>query len=168
MSAVLKELSPRIRPMRESDLRAVANIEREAYEFPWTHGIFSDCLRVGYSCWVLELERDVVGYGILSVGAGEAHILNICLERRSRRRGWGRHLLDRLVQLAQWHHAEQLFLEVRPSNVRAIDLYRRNGFRTVGRRPNYYPHPAGREDAVVMSLRLNDTSPTGPARLADG
>ena len=155
MSAVLKELVPRVRPMREADLDTVAKIESRAYEFPWTHGIFSDCLRVGYSCWVLDLEGDVVGYGVLSAGAGEAHILNICVDEDVRGRGWGRQLLDRLVQLARWHHAEQLFLEVRPSNQRAIELYDRNGFRTVGRRPNYYPHSHGREDAVVMSLRLS-------------
>ncbi len=155
MSAVLKELFPRIRPMREADVTAVAEIEKRSYEFPWSKGIFSDCLRVGYSCWVLDLECEVVGYGVLSAGAGEAHILNICVGRDARGRGWGKHLLDRLVQLARYHRAEQLFLEVRPSNERAIDLYDRNGFRTVGRRPNYYPHAKGREDAVVMSLRLD-------------
>ena len=154
MSAVLKSPQPRIRPMREDDLDDVHRIERRNYEFPWTRTIFGDCLRVGYSCWVMELDESLIGYGVLSAGAGEAHILNVCLDRDWQGQGLGRRLLARLVDLARWHKAITLFLEVRPTNTRAIKLYESYGFKRVGRRPNYYPAEGGREDALGLSFKL--------------
>ena len=69
----------RIRPMTEADVSEVFTIERASYQFPWSEGIFRDCLRVGYVCRVLTLESQVIGYGVMSVGAGEAHVLNLCV-----------------------------------------------------------------------------------------
>lgn len=155
MSAVLKASVPSIRPMTERDIEAVLAIENVAYPYPWSHGIFRDCLRVGYSCWILESDADVFGYGILSCGAGEAHILNICIAPGEQQKGYGLRLLNRLIDLARWHHARSVFLEVRPSNQRAIEIYQQRGFDMVGRRPNYYPAEVGREDAIIMTMRLS-------------
>ena len=157
MSAVLKPGPVQIRPMRELDLDDVVAIEADAYPFPWSRGIFSDCLRVGYSCWVMGLDDEVIGYGILAVGAGEAHILNICISRARRRCGYGRRLLDRLIDLARWHRTDSVFLEVRPSNHAALKIYEEVGFQIVGRRPNYYPGVRNREDALIMALGLRGT-----------
>ncbi len=151
----------RLRIMREEDLDAVMHIELRAYPFPWTRGIFRDCLRAGYAAWVLEEDGEVVGYGVLSVAADEAHILNVCMAPHRQGRGHGRRLLRALVQQARAHGASRLFLEVRPSNPNAIALYRAEGFSEIGRRPRYYPAHAGREDAIVMAMELQRHASNG-------
>lgn len=153
MNALAAELG-QMRPMRQADIEAVVAIEQRAYPFPWTAGIFRDCLRAGHHCWVLEAGAEIIGYGVLSAAAGEAHILNVCIDPDRQGAGLGRRLLRRLVDLARWHHAEQVFLEVRPSNPKAIALYRSEGFNEIGTRPNYYPAAKGREDAIVMAMAL--------------
>jgi [ribosomal protein S18]-alanine N-acetyltransferase len=144
----------RIRAMQEADLARVLEIEEAAYAFPWTLGIFRDCVRAGYGCWVLQRDQQIIGYGILNTAAGEAHILNLCIAPEAQGEGHGRHLLRRLVDLARWHRVERIFLEVRPSNPRAIALYHSEGFNEIGRRPRYYPAAHGREDAIVMAMEL--------------
>ncbi len=144
----------RLRPMREADLDAVMEIERRAYPFPWTHGIFRDCLRADYPAWVLHDERRMLGYGVLSIAAGEAHVLNLCIDPAVQGGGHGRRLLRALLKLAQGHGAQRVFLEVRPSNPHAIALYHGEGFNEIGRRPRYYPAHVGREDAIVMAKEL--------------
>jgi ribosomal-protein-alanine N-acetyltransferase len=153
MNAAVAPL-PRLRPLHVSDLGALMRIENRAYEFPWTEGIFRDCLTAGYECWVLEDGGVLLGYGVLSSAAGEAHILNVCVAIEYQGRGLGRLLVRRLLDLARWHHAHQVFLEVRPSNPNAITLYDSEGFNEIGRRTNYYPAKRGREDAIVMGVEL--------------
>ena len=140
--------------MKPTDIDAVAEIENRSYVFPWTPGILRDCLRAGHQCWVLEAGTQLLGYGVLSAAAGEAHILNLCIAPEYQGRGHGRRLLRRLIDLARWHKVHQVFLEVRPSNPAAIALYRDEGFNEIGVRPNYYPAAKGREDAIVMALEL--------------
>jgi len=77
-----------IRPMHDLDVPVIVAIERAAYQFPWSEGIFRDCLRVGYVCRVVDIGGDMAGYGIMSVGAGEAHILNVCIAEEYRGRGF--------------------------------------------------------------------------------
>ena len=154
MVAILKEPYPEFRAMRVEDLDQVASIEITAYEYPWTHGIFRDCLRAGYNCWVLAHGIEVIAYGVLTVAAGEAHVLNVCVAQDHQSTGHGKRLMQRLIDLARWHRAERIFLEVRPSNARAIKLYDQLGFNEIGKRPNYYPAKRGREDALVMALEL--------------
>ncbi|WP_049621711.1 ribosomal protein S18-alanine N-acetyltransferase [Frateuria defendens] len=143
-----------IRVMRREDLPAVSAMERASYDFPWSQGIFADCLKAGHPCWVMRVEGELAGYGVLSVGAGEAHVLNLCVGSDWRGRGLGRYLLRRLLDIARWNGAERIFLEVRPSNPVAQALYESVGFAQVGRRPRYYPAKDGREDAIVMGLDL--------------
>lgn len=155
MVAILKEALPALRAMRLEDLDTVAALEAGAYEFPWTLGIFRDCLRAGYECWVLARGDQVIGYAVLSVAASEAHLLNVCIAPDHQRGGHGTRVIRRMIDLARWHHADRMFLEVRPSNTRAIRLYDHIGFNEIGRRPNYYPARHGREDAIVMAIELN-------------
>lgn len=156
MNAVTRPAMAHLRPMREADLGRVTEIEDAAYPFPWAPGIFRDCLRAGYHCWVLDEGGAVVGYGILSVGADEAHVLNVCVEPARQGEGLGRRLVMRLIDLARWQRAQRVFLEVRPSNVAALSLYHDLGFNEIGRRTGYYPSRAGREDAIVMAMELLD------------
>jgi len=143
-----------MRAMRRDDLLRVSELEQASYDFPWSMGIFGDCLKAGHPSWVLCLEGRVIGYGILSVGAGEAHVLNVCIAPDQRGQGFGRHLMKRLLDIARWNGAERVFLEVRPSNPNAQALYLSLGFHEIGRRPRYYPAHNGREDAIVMALEF--------------
>jgi len=143
-----------IRPMDTGDLAAVAQLERESYEFPWSEGIFRDSLRVGYHCSVLTLDPIIAGYSVLAVGAGEAHILNVCVRREFRARGLGSRLLDHLIDQARDAGAGMLFLETRPSNLSAIRLYQSKSFVQIGIRRGYYQAAGGREDAIVMRRPL--------------
>lgn len=143
-----------IRDMTHDDLSMVSDIERRSYEFPWSHGVFRDCLLAGYQNIVLVREQQVAGYAVLSVAAGEAHILNICVDPAFRARGYGEKLLDELLFRARAAMVRQVFLEVRPSNDTALALYRKKGFHQVANRPAYYQASEGREDAAVLAKKL--------------
>ena len=140
----------RLRAMQESDVATVVEIEQRVYPFPWTAGIFSDCIRVGYRCAVLEFDDVTIGYGIIACGAGEAHLLNVCVREEFRNRGFGRALMMHLLGLAAAAGAAVVFLEVRPANTAAVRLYEALGFRQIGVRRGYYQAVSGREDALVM------------------
>lgn len=156
MSAVTRPGPVSLRALRESDLNAVMAIELRGYPFPWTRGIFIDCLRADYPGLAMERDGLLVGYGVLSIAADEAHVLNICIDPLAQSRGLGRQLLRALVRLAADRGAQRVFLEVRPSNTPALALYHSEGFNEIGRRPRYYPAAQGREDAVVMAIELVD------------
>jgi len=142
-----------LRPMRVQDIPSIILIERRAYPYPWTEGIFRDCLHAGYACWRLLQADTLMGYGILSVGADEAHVLNLCVSPEYQGHGHGRWLLRALIDHIR-PRAQRIFLEVRPSNAYAVALYHSEGFNEIGRRPRYYPTPNGREDAIVMAIEL--------------
>jgi ribosomal-protein-alanine N-acetyltransferase len=144
-----------IRPMHELDVPVIVGIERAAYQFPWSEGIFRDCLRVGYVCRVVDVGGDMAGYGIMSVGAGEAHILNVCIADPYRGRGFARKVLQYLLDRARAAGMYEAFLEVRPSNTTAAHLYQSMGFEQVGIRRGYYQATVGREDAAVLRRVLN-------------
>ena len=145
-----------IRPMRGSDVADVVAIERASYQFPWSEGIFRDCLRVGYVCRVVTVARQVMAYGVMSFGAGEAHILNLCVSEMYRCRGVGRQLLGSLIERAAVAGMADAFLEVRPSNTAAIRLYLALGFEQAGMRRGYYQAANGREDAAVLRRALRN------------
>lgn len=154
MSAVLDEPSVIVRAMSNDDLADVVAVERSAYTHPWSEGIMRDCLRVGYSCWVCELDGIVVGHAVMSVAVGEAHLLNLCVSPEWQGRGLGRRLLRRIFRIAGERNADTLFLEVRTSNSPARVLYESEGFVEIGQRRDYYPHDRGREDALVYAKTL--------------
>lgn len=143
-----------IRDMTHDDLPMVSDIERRSYEFPWSHGVFRDCLLAGYRSSVLVSDERVVGYGILSIAAGEAHILNLCIDPEFRSAGCGERMLDKLLSQARAASVHEVLLEVRPSNKTALALYRKKGFFQVANRPAYYQSHEGREDAAVLSKKL--------------
>lgn len=154
MSAVVSPLSPVIRPMRETDLLSVMAIERASYEFPWTTVIFRDCVRAGYECHVYDSQQGLLGYGIMSLAAGECHLLNICIHPGYRRQGFASQLIEALLERARAQRARVALLEVRVSNDVAHKLYMRLGFSEIGLRKNYYPARRGREDALVLAKDL--------------
>jgi len=143
-----------IRPLKERDLADVLRIERDMYDYPWSEEIFKDCLRVDYSNWAFIKDEKFIGYAILSIAVGEAHVLNICLDKEYTGQGLGECFLNELLLVAKNKCAESVFLEVRLSNAVATSLYKKMGFKQIGRRKKYYQAADGREDALVFSLDL--------------
>lgn len=142
------------RQMQESDLDQVIAIESSIYEFPWSEVNFLDSMYAGHHCWLLALEREIAGYGVMMLGAKEAHLLNLSVAGEWQRQGLGRNLLKHFLALSRALYAEIMMLEVRPSNLAAQILYEDFGFQRIGFRRDYYPARHGREDAVVMNLKL--------------
>ena len=149
MVAVPKR-EPLIRPMVAGDIQQVLEHESQAYPFPWTEGIFRDCMRVGYHCYVMEMDSAVCGYSIFSVAVEECHILNICVGKDYRRCGLGNIFLNNVMRHSATMGARQIYLEVRPSNIGAIKLYEALEFKHLARRRDYYPAEDGREDALIL------------------
>ncbi|ORU92737.1 MAG: ribosomal-protein-alanine N-acetyltransferase RimI [Cycloclasticus sp. symbiont of Poecilosclerida sp. M] len=144
-----------LRPLKSSDLSAVLTIEKMVYNFPWSDRIFKDCLTLDYSNLALIKRGELIGYSILSIAVGEAHILNVCVHPEHQRQGLAKFFILDLLKVAKKKNAETIFLEVRPSNLAAVSLYEGLGFQQIGHRKDYYPAEGGREDAVVYSLDLN-------------
>jgi [ribosomal protein S18]-alanine N-acetyltransferase len=148
--------APRREPMGLRDLDAVLAIEDAVYEFPWTRGNFIDSMAAGYAAQVLRTaDGGLCAYCVAMAGVQETHLLNLSVAPAWQRRGLGRGLLDALVADCRAANDLWLWLEVRESNRRAREIYRRYGFENSGWRRAYYPAAAGqREDACVMRLSI--------------
>ena len=154
MSAVLEFPEETYRLMSQEDLSRVMTIEESAYQFPWSKTIFKDCIKAGYTCWVVELENEIIGYAIFINAVQECHLLNLCINPDLQSRGYGRKLLAKILDDAKENYATCVFLEVRPTNRSALQLYESEGFNEVGVRKKYYPTKHGREDAVIFAKEL--------------
>jgi [ribosomal protein S18]-alanine N-acetyltransferase len=144
--------------MATEDLDRVIENETRSYAFPWTRGVFSDCLKSRHECWVAVRDNDLVGHGVLSIGANEAHLLNVCVRRDQQGHGLGRQIVVHMIDRAERRGATVVYLEVRPSNRVAGVLYASLGFREIGLRKDYYPAELGNEDARVLALSLGPVS----------
>ena len=143
------------RPMSRRDLERVAVIESQVYPFPWSRGNFSDSLAAGYDCWVFESGAELFAYAIVMWIPDEIHLLNLSVAASWQGKGYGGSILTWLMADAGRRGARSIVLEVRPSNLRARQLYERMGFTQIGMRRRYYPAADGvREDAVVMARSL--------------
>nr|NIM70999.1 ribosomal protein S18-alanine N-acetyltransferase [Xanthomonadales bacterium]NIN58252.1 ribosomal protein S18-alanine N-acetyltransferase [Xanthomonadales bacterium]NIN73604.1 ribosomal protein S18-alanine N-acetyltransferase [Xanthomonadales bacterium]NIO12286.1 ribosomal protein S18-alanine N-acetyltransferase [Xanthomonadales bacterium]NIP10645.1 ribosomal protein S18-alanine N-acetyltransferase [Xanthomonadales bacterium] len=138
MSADPRFMHPFIRRLWMEDLDRVLEIEQASYPFPWSRGIFADCLRVGYACFGVQLGNELVGYSVQNWGAGESHLLNLCIHPAYQGNGFGSLLLEHSIGQARSAGCQTMYLEVRPSNRDAVRLYQRRGFEVVGERLSYY------------------------------
>ncbi|MCW9013212.1 MAG: ribosomal protein S18-alanine N-acetyltransferase [Gammaproteobacteria bacterium] len=143
------------RAMISEDVPRVIEIEESVYSHPWTEGIFRDCICVGYNCFVYEVNEIIQAYGLITIAADEAHILNLCVAPQMQGQGMGRKMLYKLLDVAEEKKVDSIFLEVRGSNTVAIQLYEQEGFNKIGVRKDYYPSDNGREDALVFAKALN-------------
>ena len=185
MSAVQVSEEARIEAMHAGHLDRVLAVEERAYSHPWTRGNFLDSIHVGYRCQCLvaptrppgadsatssasesirplasgyqPLPDTLIGYFVAMQGVDEVHLLNITVAPAFQRQGWASLMLAALTGWARSQAAHWLWLEVRVSNARALEVYEHQGFRRVGVRKAYYPAVHGREDAIIMSLRLNES-----------
>lgn len=153
-------LSPRVEmlPMNVHDLDEVLAIEYRVYPFPWSRGNFADSMTSGYSCWVCRVGGELVGYLILMLAVDDAHLLNISVSEKRQGMGFGARLLRQAMISGRLGGATTLLLEVRPSNEKALELYRHFGFQQIGVRRGYYPAEKGREDALVLTHSLVEVS----------
>lgn len=145
------ELSLRL--LTESDLASVMELERSAHSHPWRQSSFEDCLKGRQRCWLAEHNHKLVGYVVVTHGGGDAELLNIAVSPKFQRKGIGSILLRHAISCVIGH-ADMLFLEVRMSNRKAIELYSKEGFFELGNRKNYYPTLNGHEDALLMASQL--------------
>ena len=181
MSAVLQPREARLEPITVERIPAVCAIEKTAFTHPWTPANFSDSLAAGYHCQCLVAppalgseggpralwgrpagrtgDETLIGYFVAMKGVDEVHLLNITVAPAFQGQGWAPLMLEALAGWSRGQNAQWLWLEVRASNLRALAIYERQGFRRVGVRKGYYPaEGSAREDAVVMSLRLNESN----------
>ncbi|CAN7459804.1 ribosomal protein S18-alanine N-acetyltransferase [Massilia sp. LjRoot122] len=143
-------------PMSLGDVDEVHALECSVFPHPWSRGNFTDSLASGYDAWTARDAAGVLaGYYILMYAVDEAHLLDVAVAAGRQGQGLGRLLLDRIGARAREQGMESVLLEVRPSNERALAVYRRYGYREIGRRKGYYPaHGGQREDAIVMRIAL--------------
>ncbi len=160
MSAVLRHQPFQLRLMSFSDLEQVHLIECASYNFPWSSDLFVSCLQANYQCWVLTNGEQIAAYGIFSITYEEAHLLNLCVHPQYRRCGLARSMIRAFVRMLRNHAVKLLYLEVRPSNIGALRLYRSEGFQRLGVHRNYYRAVRGREDAIILARRC--TVPAKP------
>jgi ribosomal-protein-alanine N-acetyltransferase len=156
MRAALFEASAQMRPMTGQDIDEVLRIENRVCSHPWSRANFTGSLGGGHSCWVCRAGGELVGYFVLMRIVDEAHLLNIGVALERQGQGFGARLLRHAMDAARHGGAVTLLLEVRPSNERALALYRHFGFRQIGIRRGYYPASDGREDALVFSRALEE------------
>ena len=159
MNTVRKTNIQLLRPMKESDIPEVMAIEKRAYFEAWNKSFFRSCVRDGFSCWVLERDGAILGYGVMSLEEKNARIMNLCVQPDCQGQGLGRWILSHLLEQAHHSDADIAILEVRPSNHMAVKLYKSMGFADAGVEYTYYLTRTGWEDAVVMTLALKTKEP---------
>ena len=148
-------------PAEFDDLPVMIKNETRSYAFPWTEGVFRDCISGPQDSWVArDIRGQIIGHAFLSVAAEEAHLLNLCVTRDQQGYGYGRQFMHFLLDQLKAQGVAMLFLEVRPSNRIAVALYESMGFREIGIRKDYYPAPLGREDARVFALQFSASDPS--------
>nr|WP_324260145.1 ribosomal protein S18-alanine N-acetyltransferase [Cellvibrio fontiphilus] len=142
-----------LRELSDDDVATVMSLERSAHSHPWRQSSFEDCLKGRQKCWLAESNNVLVGYVVFAHGGGDAELLNLAVAPAFQRKGIAQCLLE-FALTSIVGKADMLFLEVRVSNQKAIDLYAKMGFFELGNRKNYYPTLNGREDALLMALQL--------------
>jgi ribosomal-protein-alanine N-acetyltransferase len=140
--------------MEETHIKDILYIENNSYGYPWSEKIFNDCLKNNYLCRVLMLDNTLIGFLISSIIQDECHIMNLCVDSKYRGSGYGRLILNKLHDEIATINCKTVFLECRPSNIFAMNLYESEGYNEIGVRRNYYPAPNGYEDAIMLAKNV--------------
>ena len=140
--------------MTEEDLKEILEIEISSNPHPWSEKNFLDCIQRDYYCLIQEFNQKISGFAIQSTSLEEAHLLNIGIKEKFRRKGLGVDILNQVIIFSESISCRRVFLEVRVSNTKAISLYEKEGFQKVDIRKNYYRLGDGREDALIMTKKL--------------
>lgn len=145
-----------LRALFKSDLQQILSIEKSVHVVPWNEDTFLTCFESGYLGWVIEIDKKIIGFIIISLRTDECHVLNICVSREYQRQGYGNQLLTHALNHAKKEQAGIVYLEVRRSNHVAIGLYRKLKFHLIGERKDYYPTVSGAEDALIFAKSLHE------------
>ena len=145
----------RIVPMNADHLDEVAELERICFSVPWSRNMLAEELDNLLSAFLVALDDNdkVMGHAGVQIILDEGYITNVAVRPECRRQGIAAKLLQVFLDFAKANKLAFLTLEVRASNYDAIALYGSRGFRSVGRRKNYYEHP--KEDAIIMTLEFD-------------
>ncbi|MDT8370673.1 MAG: ribosomal protein S18-alanine N-acetyltransferase [Gammaproteobacteria bacterium] len=144
------------RHMLESDIAEVTNIEQQANMFPWSRKHFESSLKAGHQAWVFcNDQNQILGFTIVQQILDETHLLNICVKPTVQGRGYGREILNYVIEFSNSISSNIILLEVRQTNLRAQQLYLNSGFNEIAVRKNYYPSDNGCEDAILMGIDLS-------------
>lgn len=164
----MERRSVRIVPMTADHLDQVAELERVCFSAPWSRKMLAEELENDCAAFLVAEDADgtVVGYAGLLVVLDEGYITNVAVKPELRRQGIASQLLEVFINFAKGNHLAFLTLEVRPSNTAAIVLYGRHGFRSTGRRKNYYEHP--KEDAIIMTWEQEHGTEAGDPGAGSG
>ena len=143
-------ITAHIRDMKKDDLNGVMAIERIVFSSPWTENMFQEELASPICCNRLALDMDnvILGYSCFALVLDEVHLRNVAVHPRWRNRGVASGLIDDMIRLSLEQGCNFATLEVRDSNVEALGLYGRFGFRVAGVRASYYSDTG--EDALIM------------------
>ncbi len=144
--------APCVRMMEEKDLREVSVLERDVFADPWTMDSLGDSLLEDTIFLVYEKFDEIAGYVGMYYSFDEGAITRVCVKQKYRRQKIADSMLRKLFALSVERGVEKIFLEVRVSNIPALNLYTRCGFNTIGKRPRFYSHPS--EDAYIMRKSL--------------
>lgn len=148
-------MKTKIRAMLQADIDSVFTIEKEAHRAPWSREILSDCVLVGYDCQVLEVDDNLIGYIICRSSLDICHVLNLCISKSNQGEGYGTLLLNSVLNsLSLRPKIKSLILEVRPSNIAALALYKKFGFEEDSIKKAYYVEGDHTEDAIVLKKML--------------
>lgn len=140
-----------IRPITPKDAPTLLALEESTQPLPWSLEAFEKCIAIGFPGWIIFQGNVAIGFIMVSIGAQECHILNICVHPHYQGKKFGKTLLTHALLWAKRHAVDMVYLEVRRSNHRAIQLYRKSHFKEIGERKNYYPLVSGYEDAIVFA-----------------
>ena len=147
-------MTRQVRAMQSTDIDSVYAIESTAHRAPWGPDVFRDCVLVGYDCRVLEIIEpsgvEMVAYVVNRYYDNICHVLNLCVAPDHQQKGYGRFLLQQVIDYPAQSAIDSVLLEVRPSNIIALALYQTMGFQQVGIKPDYYKDEAGLEDGFVL------------------
>ena len=154
MSSLQNSLVASYINMKEMHIKDILYIENNSYGYPWSEKIFNDCLKNNYLCRVLMLDNTLIGFLISSIIQDECHIMNLCVDAKYRGSGYGRLILNKLHDEIATLSCKTVFLECRPSNISAMNLYESEGYNEIGVRRNYYPAPNGYEDAIMLAKNV--------------
>ena len=142
-----------IRPASFDDISSIVEIENKTNQMPWSKAQFLSSMEVGHYSVVMHKDSDILGFAIHSPIIPESHLLNIAIDPAYQGKGLGDKLLQQIILQNRTIGVKTISLEVRVSNLPAINLYEKRGFHKDAIRPDYYSG-SPKEDALLMSLKI--------------
>ena len=144
------------------EIPSVLSIEERNSDYPWSQLQFISSIENSNNlCYCLNLKGKTIGYLIAMLAGDTADILNIGIDSDFKRQGHSTALLNHLIEELRKSHIGEIFLEVRAGNKSAIRFYKRQGFKEISVRKNYYmknsKNQSQREDGIIMDLKIPST-----------